>query len=50
MTSRKATVPKEAEVNPYFYRLTRKEANVYYPIRDTILEALEKIAEKEGFK
>jgi len=45
---KKATVPKEAEVNPYFYRPTRKEVNVYYPIRDTILEALEKIAEKEG--
>lgn len=47
---KKATVPKEAEVGPFFYRPTGKEIKVYYPVWDTILETLEKMAEKEGFK
>jgi len=47
---KKATVPKEVEVSPFFYRPLGKEVNVYYPVWDTILEALEKIAEKEGLE
>jgi len=47
---KKATVPKEVEVNPFFYRPVGKEVKVYYPVWDTILEALEKIADKEGLK
>ena len=47
---KKATVPKEVEVNPYFYRPSGKEIKVYYPLWDTILETLGKIAEKEGLK
>jgi len=47
---KKATVPKEVEVSPFFYRPLGKEVKVYYPVWDTILEALEKIAEKEGLE
>ena len=47
---KKATVPKEVEVSPFFYRPVGKEINVYYPVWDTILEALEKISEKEGLE
>jgi len=47
---KKATVPKEVEVSPFFYRPVGKEVKIYYPVWDTILEALEKIAEKEGLK
>ena len=47
---KKATVPKEHEVGPFFYRPTGKETKVYYPVWDTILQTLEKITEKEGFK
>jgi len=47
---KKATVPKEVEVRPFFYRPLGKEVKVYYPVWDTILEALEKIAEKEGLE
>jgi len=47
---KKATVPKEIEVSPFFYRPVGKEIKVYYPVWDTILEVLEKISEKEGLK
>jgi len=47
---KKATVPKEVEVSPFFYRPVGKEVEVYYPVWDTILEALEKIAEKGGLE
>ena len=47
---KKATVPKEVEVSPFFYRPVGKEVKVYYPVWDTILEVLEKISEKEGLK
>jgi len=47
---KKATVPKEVEVSPFFYRPLGKEVKVYFPVWDTILGALEKIAEKEGLE
>jgi len=47
---KKATVPKEVEVSPFFYRPVGKEVKVYYPVWDTTLGALEKIAEKEGLE
>lgn len=48
--TKKATVPKEIEVRPYFYKPTGKEVKVYVPLWDTILEVLEKLAEKEGLE
>ena len=47
---KKATVPKEIEVSPFFYRPIGKEIKIYYPVWDTILQTLEKLAEKEGLK
>ena len=48
--TKKATVPKEIEVRPYFFKPTGKEVKVYFPLWDTVLEVLEKIAEKEGLR
>lgn len=46
--TKRATVPTETEVNPYFDRPVGKEIKVYVPVWNAILEVLEKMAEKEG--
>jgi len=47
---KRATVPKEVEVRPFFYRPIGKEEKVYAPVWDAVLSVLEKIAEKEDLK